>query len=463
MLSYEAVKGMENKTIGLSDLEIYVPAPRMALDRLFDYRVSQNPAFERRLRRAIEKTGQAAIRFPTPWEDSATLAAQSSYSLLRRNPESTRRLRYIGTGTETTVDQSKPMAAYLEGMLQNSGVSIPETIMTFQTQHACAGGTIAMLSIAGLLAASPRQESGLVVSSDIARYEAPSTAEITQGAGAVSLLVEKNPRLIELDLETQGLCSRDVDDFFRPIGSTTAKVKGGYSMQCYNEALDVAFHDHCDRRGMSPEEVLHATDMFVFHVPFKLMALNAFQRLVSHHTGLHGEELDAFVNERGFEESLEPNTRVGNLYTASTFLALAFLLKERYEKFGRDIVGKSLIMASYGSGNTMVLLSGRVAPGAPEVIESWDLESVFKEERDATFDEYETWLTAPHTADRLKQLVGESTVPSGKFFLSNIREDGYREYSFTTPATEEERTDTTAPASTGEAPADKEVAWAATR
>lgn len=421
---------MEQTKIGLSDMSVYVPSPRITLDDMVDYRVAADPAIERRLRRAVEKTGQVAVRFPDPWEDSATLAAQSAYELLMRNPASTQRLRYIGTGTETSVDQSKPLAAYVEGMLQNAGVPVPETMMTFQAQHACAGGTIAMLSIAAMLAMSPRKESGLVISSDIARYDAPSTAEITQGAGAVSLLVEHDPRLIELDLTTQGLCSRDVDDFFRPNGSVTAKVKGGYSMQCYNEALDVAFHDHCTRRGQSPEEVLYTTDMFAFHVPFKLMALTAFQRLVSHHTGLHGDDLNEFVSARGFEESLEPNTRVGNLYTASTFVALAFLLRERYQTFGEEIVGKSIMMASYGSGNTMVIVSGKIAPGAPEVIRSWDLDAIYRDEHDASLEQYETWLTAPHSAERLSALFSPSDVPSNHFFLSGIREDGYREYAF---------------------------------
>ncbi|MFP4112810.1 MAG: hydroxymethylglutaryl-CoA synthase family protein [Spirochaetota bacterium] len=428
---------MEKEQVGLSDLEIYVPAPRMGLDVLTEHRVADDPSFERRLRRAIEKTGQEAIRFPTPYEDSATLAAQASYSLLKRNPESTEKLRYIGTGTETSVDQSKPMAAYLEGMLQNSGIKVPETMMTFQAQHACAGGTIAMLSIAGLLAQSSQDGSGLVVSSDIARYDAPSTAEITQGAGAVGLLVEKNPKLIELDIGTQGLCSRDVDDFFRPNGSTTAKVKGAYSIQCYNEALETAFDDYCARKGSTPQEVLTSTDMFVFHVPFKMMALSALHRLVSKHLGIEGDELNDFVNERGFEQSLEPNTRVGNLYTASTFFALAFLLRERYQTFGRDIVGKSILMVSYGSGNTMIILSGTVAPGAPEVIEGWDLDSVFRNERDATVEEYETWLTAPHSAERLHELSTSSEIPPGQFYLSSIREDGYREYAFSGVKTNE--------------------------
>ena len=206
---------MDGTSVGISDLGIYVPEPLMDLEQLFKRRVRENPALERRLRRAIDSTGQKSIRFPQPWEDSATIAAQSAYDLLSRNPDMIPRLRYVATGTETSVDQSKPIAAYVEGMLQRSGLNVPETLMTFQAQHACAGGTIAMLSIAGMLAAAgDRGESGLVISSDIARYDVPSTAEITHGAGAISVLVENNPRLLEFDLDTQGYCSRDVDDFF---------------------------------------------------------------------------------------------------------------------------------------------------------------------------------------------------------------------------------------------------------
>lgn len=403
----------------------------MDLEKLFQRRVAEQPKFERRLRRAIDSTGQKSVRFPSPWEDSATLAAQSAYTLLKRQPEKLAGLRYLATGTETTVDQSKPMAAYVEGMLQRSGLAVPETLMTFQSQHACAGGTIALLGIAGMLAAVPeRSESGLVVSSDIARYDAPSTAEITQGAGAISVIVENNPALLEFDLATQGLCSRDVDDFFRPNGSTVAKVKGGYSVQCYNEALEVAFHDHCNRRGEKPEDVLYGTDMFILHVPFKMMALMAMQRLVSHHVGLHGDELHEFVASRGFEESLEPNAVIGNLYTASTLLQMVYLLKERHGKFGNDIVGKSFLFASYGSGNTMILVSGKVAPGAPEVISSWDLDSVLSSAVAADFDLYDTWLAAPHTDDRLKSLYSVDDVPAQSFYLGGIREDGYRLYEF---------------------------------
>lgn len=425
---------MGQTTVGISDIAVHIPSSKIDLDTVVDYRIKGDPEIERRLRRAVEKTNQRAIRFPQPWEDSVTLAATSAQLLLKdRLSEDLARLRYLAVGTETSVDQSKPIAAYVEGMLQRSGIQVPDTISTFQVQHACAGGAVAMLGISALLAMAPeRNESGLVVSSDIARYAAPSTAEITQGSGAVSLLVENHPRLLSLNLATQGLCSRDVDDFFRPNGSVIAKVKGGYSIQCYNDALDTAFLDHCKRRGEDPKDVLNSTDLFVLHVPFKMMAMSALQRLVSNTLGVGAEDALAFMEQRGFEKSLEPTTRIGNVYTASTFLAMAFLLKQRYEAIGDEIVGKRMLLASYGSGNTMIVISGEVMPEAPKVIESWDLDAVWRSESERPLYEYEKWLEAPHPRECLSSLYKVADIPENSFYLAGIREDGYREYQFKT-------------------------------
>ncbi|MFW5806085.1 MAG: hydroxymethylglutaryl-CoA synthase, partial [Spirochaetota bacterium] len=182
----------------MSDLFAYVPRPRISLEKLVEYRVQSVPKLERRLRRALETTGQQAVRYPQIYEDNVTLSAEAAAGILRARG-SGEGLRYLTVGTETPVDHSKPVAAYVEGVLQNAGMDVPETISTFQVQHACAGGTISMLSVAALLAVAGRDsESGIVISSDIARYDAPSTAEVTQGAGAVGMLVERNPRLLSL-------------------------------------------------------------------------------------------------------------------------------------------------------------------------------------------------------------------------------------------------------------------------
>lgn len=417
---------------GLSDLSLYVPKPSMDLNRLLEYRAQDNPKFDRRLRKALQVTGQEQMRFPEIWEDTSTLAAEAAHRLLTRSDDrALSKLRYLSVGTETPVDHSKPVAAYVEGMLQNSGLDVPESLSTFQVQHACAGGTIAMMSVGALLQISRRiDESGLVICSDIARYEAPSTAEITQGAGAVALYVENNPKLLEIDLGTQGYFSRDVDDFFRPLGSVTAKVKGGYSVQCYHESLDSAFLDHCERRREAPEEVLRETDMFIVHVPFYRMGITAMHNLLSKYISQDEEEIEAFLTDRGFYNGLLPAKHVGNIYSGSAYMSLMFQLAERYAKLGNEIVGKKLLVASYGSGNTMTVLSMTVAEHAPEVIANWDLDAILNGGRDAEIDEYEQWLEAPFAREQFNSLAGDAVVPDGRFYLGSLREDGYREYKF---------------------------------
>jgi hydroxymethylglutaryl-CoA synthase len=421
---------MAEKSVGISDLSLYVPAPEIKLADLLEYRVAQRPDLERRLRRAAESTGQLSIRYPEMWQDPATLSAQAVHSLASQGQDLDR-LRYLAVGTETGVDHSKPIAAYVQGMMQQSDVSIPDNISTFQVQHACAGGTIALLSVGALLRTAARGgEQGLVICSDVARYEVPSTAEITQGAGAVGMLVETNPKLLELDISTQGYASQDVDDFFRPLGSTIAKVKGGYSVQCYNEAFEAAFMDHATRLGADPKELLLSSDFFVLHVPFYRMAITAMHKLVHRYTDYDSDTIDAFLNERGFDASIQPTRHIGNIYSGSAYMALYFLLKQQYEKLGDKIVGKRLLLGSYGSGNTMVVFSAKVAEGAPGVIRNWDMEGVVNGKREADFATYEQFLEAPLDREEYARRVESARVPANMFYLQGIREDGYREYVF---------------------------------
>lgn len=425
---------MEKRSVGISDIALYIPSPKITLDTILDSRVKEDPDFERRLRRAIDVTGQKAIRFPDVFEDNATIAANSAKRLLDQNPDcNLGKLRYLTVGTETSVDMSKPISAYVEGMLQRADYQLPTTISSFQVQHACAGGTLAMLSVSALLQASPRtDERGMVICSDIARYDAPSTAEITQGAGSVSLLVENDPDLVELDLETQGYSSSDVDDFFRPLGSTTAKVKGRYSVQCYHEALDEALEDHAQRVGRPLKEIIGETDMFVFHVPFAQMASNAIKRMLNQHLDLRDVDAENFLNARGFYTALEATAQVGNIYTGALYLNLAAQLAENYKLYGKDIVGKKILLTSYGSGNTMIVISGTVSSKAPERLARWNVSSQLNHDRSASWDEYEQWIKLPTDPESINSIIQEKgeQIPSDIFVLQGIREDGYREYSY---------------------------------
>jgi hydroxymethylglutaryl-CoA synthase len=358
------------------------------------------------------------------------MAAQASRDLLLRT-EAAPSVRYFGVGTESSVDMSKPIAAYAHGVMQRSGVPLPRELSTFQVQHACAGGTIAMMSIAGMLQAAGRDgERGLVVCSDVARYETPSTAEITQGAGAVAMLIEENPRLLELDLTTVGLASNDVDDFFRPLPSITARVKGRYSVECYNEALDTAFSDHSRRLGEEPQSVLHKTDLFVVHVPFYKMAVTGMTRLVEHYLGVSPSDAHEFLNTHHFYEGIEAARHIGNIYSGSAYMSLMYALWRRWKVEGDGIVGKHVTLASYGSGNTMSVIGARVAEDAPDVLAGWDLQKILDAGADASVEAYREFVAKETYTGDTGDVCDGHEVETGEYFLRSIREDGYREYDF---------------------------------
>jgi hydroxymethylglutaryl-CoA synthase len=423
---------MTRQALGISDIGIYVPRPEIEIETIVRERGRGDPGLERHLKRAVETTGQRRLRFPDYWEDTSTLAAQSALAMFGQNPGlDPSLLRYLAVGTETGVDNSKAVAAYVEGMLQRSGIPVPRTISTFQVQHACAGGALAAIGVAALLALSNRRgESGLVLCADIARYQTATTAEITQGAGAAALLVEEDPDLVELDLSDMGFASNDVDDFFRPLGSSVAMVRGGYSTQCYIDSLDLAFADHCERRGESAAETIEASDYFILHTPFRNMAVRAMVKLLERRLGLGEEEALALLEAKALAAGIDPIAEIGNTYTASVFMSLAFLLEAQHRAIGEGIVGKRILIASYGSGNTMAVISARVAERAPEVLARWRIEGLWSSARRTGWEEYEAW-TARQGASALGSGSEEGGgPPDGSFFLSGIRKDGYREYSF---------------------------------
>ncbi|HTX74531.1 MAG TPA: hydroxymethylglutaryl-CoA synthase [Rectinemataceae bacterium] len=413
---------MNERKVGIGDMRFYVPARSLDMAALVEARGEGRPDLGRRLERALATTGQRAMRFPRPGEDAATMAAAAAYELLAANPgRSLANLRYVVAGTESGVDHAKPLSSYVIGMLERAGMPLGHDLASFQVQHACAGGSLGLLSVASLLAASGREgDTGLVTASDVSRYDLGSTAEITQGAGAAAILVESRPRLLEIELGTVGYSSRDVDDFFRPLGSDSAKVKGSYSMECYVQALEEAFSRHCEAAGAEPEQLLDSTDILVLHTPFKAMPETAMRRLLKSRLGLGEGEASRWLDLRGFPSAVDIVADIGNAYAASLFIVLGAALRERRASLGEGIVGKRVLIASYGSGNVMALFSARVASGAPEVIDGWSGAWMSAPAGAASVADYERWRAGAEVPGE-----DEERLP---FILDHVRDDGYREY-----------------------------------
>ena len=64
--------------LGIADLSIYIPNLLIPLDKIAERYQSNNDDISKRFNGAIKKTGQISIRFPNPWEDSVTMAAQAA-------------------------------------------------------------------------------------------------------------------------------------------------------------------------------------------------------------------------------------------------------------------------------------------------------------------------------------------------------------------------------------------------
>jgi hydroxymethylglutaryl-CoA synthase len=207
-------------------------------------------------------------------------------------------------------------------------------------------------------------------------------------------------------------------------------VKGAYSLKCYSEGFEEAFLDHCRRRGEQPAAVLDSTDFFVLHTPFRNLPEMVMLRLLSRVLGTTADSGREFLRRRGFEASLAAVAEVGNTYTGSLYLCLAATLADRYREQGSQIAERSVLMASYGSGNTMAVISARVAAEAPAVIAGWDIEGLLADGRPASWERYTQWMKANgHGPDLLPGTESAGCHP-GRYYLRSLRADGYREYGF---------------------------------
>lgn len=361
-------------------------------------------------------------------EDTVALAATAAARLLRSHAVDPARIGMLVVGTETGVDHSKPVASFVQGLL-----ALPRTMRTYDTQHACYGGTAALMAACDWIASgSAAGRSALVICSDIARYGVGTPGEPTQGGAAVAMLVSDRPALIALDHGTSGVFSTDVHDFWRPVGRREALVDGHYSIGCYLDAVAGAYRmwrEHATRRGLlvaaAPAPPSEALARIAYHVPFCKMARKAHGRLRRLELEeLTGGALDeaALAREEAacaasFEEQVAPSlllaSRIGNTYTGSLYLGIASLLHGQ----GKELAGKRLGLFSYGSGCSSEFFSGVVGERAAEVIARSGLDDLLARRTRIDVAEYERIMAMPRD-----EVLVEDPLP-GAFRFTGIRDD----------------------------------------
>jgi hydroxymethylglutaryl-CoA synthase len=479
-------KSEARESVGIDGLAVYVP--RLYVDLTGEWAQARAAAsgvepstFIVKLTKGI---GVRSMAMPDAHEDSATMAAMAVRRLIDSLSIDPTSIGYLAIATETSVDQSKSIAAYVLGMLERHyGVSLSHAGCP-QFQFACIGASYALEAAAALVRSGALEDRcAIVVATDIARYPLHGPAECTQGAGAVAMRVCSAPRLLEIDPAAQATISVDERDFFRPNWSSEAVVDGKYSIELYLDCLDKVLRLQVARhlaRGGDPTTALGA-DHYLFHTPFPRMAEHAAVRLYRRLLSLaNGAGLDGWDRDRGLERDADRATvksdafrawfdaccapalahapEIGNIYSGALYLSLASLV-ESASRAPTAAVGKRVAFFSYGSGASAKLFFGTICPTfmATAHASQLSLELTARpahgdlpRRRALTLAEYESLHRLhTHTGNTTSPVVQPGILPARDEFAllrygnesSSERVDqGYRYYDFVEARSEERTT-----------------------
>ena len=313
--------------IGIDLISFYTPGYYLDLSLLAKQRERDPECFQKGI-------GQFKMSVTPPDEDIVSMGANAAKTIVDVTPRDS--IKAIIVATETAIDQSKSAAIFIHKLLELS-----PHCRAIEMKQACYSGTFALQSAIALVALNPHQKV-LVICTDIARYELNSRGEATQGAGAVAMLISKDPRLVTFDSQPV-FVTDEVMDFWRPNYRSTAMVDGQYSTKVYLNALKQCWH-----RYLQQNNQLSEVNLFCFHLPFTRMAEKALKQLCS-------TQQEFSKRMHAITPGLKYNQTIGNSYTASLYLSLCSLFD-----YAQDLALQRVGFYSYGSGFMAEMFSGTI-------------------------------------------------------------------------------------------------------
>ena len=375
-------------------------------------------------------------------QDPACMAANACLKIMQKNDLSPNEVGRLYVATESSLDESKAMNSYVIGMLEQVyGDDSFGHCGGIECKFACVSGSYALYDNSNWIRAGEAEgKSAIVVVSDIAKYDLGSSGEYTQGAGAVAMLVNDRPRLLEFDPKVTATSIKNEYDFYRPFGKETPIVHGQYSNLLYllqvKKAL-MLYKEKALSSGLiklkAGETILDYIDFLNMHLPYSNMGKKAMAYLLRHEwrklprwkkviekigmeepvpkdprgtiesvladsefmTKDH-EFTKKFTKTEEFQEaydsklasSLIASQMIGNLYTASLYLGFRSTLEFEFQK-GTDLEEKRFGFGSYGSGSSAMVFSGVIKPTYKEIVRDMNLESEIGNRVKLSLEEYE--------------------------------------------------------------------------
>ncbi|MEW6589084.1 MAG: hydroxymethylglutaryl-CoA synthase [Thermoproteota archaeon] len=420
---------------GIDDIAVYIP--RLFVDSA-DFAIARglDPA---KLKQGL---GISKMAIVDTNQDPACLAANACLKLMQRNNISPKDVGRLYVATESALDESKALNSYVIGMLEQVyGQDSFEHCGGIECKFACVSGSYALYDNCNWIRAGEAEgKSAIVVVSDIAKYDLGSAGEYTQGAGAIAMLLNDNPRLLQFDTKVTSTSIKNEYDFYRPFGKETPIVHGQYSNLLYLIQVKKAFELYKKKaletgliKIKEGETILDHIDYLCMHLPYSNMGKKALSYLLRREWR-HLPRWKRIIEQTGMEEpvpkdprgtiesiladdeymakdheftklftrtkeyqqfyedklasSLIASSMIGNLYTASLYLGFRSCLEFEFQK-GVDLEGKRIGFGSYGSGSSAMVFSGVIQPTYKDIVKNMNIEAEIGERKKLSLEEYE--------------------------------------------------------------------------
>jgi hydroxymethylglutaryl-CoA synthase len=326
-------KSKHTKSIGISGLAAYVPPYKVWLEDWCDWTDNQWPKIREVVGRSFRVRG--------PNHSVYTMAATAVIRLIDQYDVDPSRVKFLGLGTESSTDNSAG-AIIVKGMVDRAleargRAPISRSCEVPEFKHACLGGVYGMKGAIRHLALDGAGSQAIVVCADIAEYARGSSGEPTQGAGAVAMLLEEDPKLAVVDLIGSGSASDyRIMDFRKPMSrfcgqdrSESHQVQdfpvfnGKYSTTCYVDETLHALNDMYEKRDLNAIEYLRSLRTVFMHRPYRRMPETGWA--VSYLFALSGGDAEdrAELASYCYETGVDPDDLCGEMLGKPAVATLA--------------------------------------------------------------------------------------------------------------------------------------------
>lgn len=378
--------------IGIDKIGFYTPPIYVDMNELAHARGDDPEKY-------IIGIGQSQMAVSPLSQDIVSMAANAALQILDKDDLET--IDLVIVGTESGFDASKSTAVYVHNLL-----GIQPNARSMEIKHACYGATAGIQMAKGHVALNPDRKA-LVIATDVARYGLATGGEVTQGAGAVALLISANPRLLSLESDSAYL-SKDIMDFWRPTYSEYAMVDGKYSNEQYISFFLETWNLFKEKTDYRMEDI----DAFCFHLPYTKMGLKALREIL----GETSEEKQTILKER-FQASTLYSRNVGNIYTGSLYLSLLSLLENQAQLQPGDRIA----LFSYGSGAVGEFFTGILEENYEDQLLIESNQQTFSSRKEISVGEYERVFSQQLPQDGSEVVIATNEDPS-KICLAGIKE-----------------------------------------